>query len=485
MFSDGKELQLMVKKFKEFWPDFFLPTSLIFNNLILFFLFYIGLCYIENPARDLFFILLCILFACLSGLTFLKIIKDVVKSKQSTFWLLAVIAFYFIEFGMSIFRHGLDANIIQYLQKFIVFSIPAFFAGIYAGIKKTENVFFVVLEKISLFMLPAALIYFNGCLFNCSGFTKNRGLGIFNYMSVAYSFMPFLLAHIYQLINGAKFFIFKEKKHQFLFRSAVIFIYWIDIIATGTRGCYVCVIAFCLMFIAMKLLRRERVRSVLLITILLVGILLFNLFIYCPPGMSGVKRLNIVLDGIKNGELITSNMEDENAEDYFDYFVSQNGDEQIANVSDEAKDTLEFPSESIDTQKVPDKSIIISNRMSLYKLAIKEFEKEPIIGMGAGRYTLKYGLYPHNAILELLCETGIIATTFFLGLLLLVLIKLTKLSKYDEDICGLLMFFLAYAVQANISGSIWNCPVLLCALGYGLSLCSSTLPSREDIQIDA
>ena len=60
-----------------------------------------------------------------------------------------------------------------------------------------------------------------------------------------------------------------------------------------------------------------------------------------------------------------------------------------------------------------------------------------------------------------------------LPLLLLTVIALVKLAVVgwkDKNVWYIMVFLLAYAIQANISGSLWNCPALLAALGYGLSL---------------
>lgn len=446
----------MKKKIIELWPTSFLPLTFVFGNLVLFVFFYLGLCYVENPVRQYGFIILSCSFAIFSGISMISIYKEILLRKKTVLILIGIIFFYIIEFGISIYKYGLEERILNYIEKFVVFSLPAFFAGIYAGIRRTDKYFFNVMEKISLLMFPAAIIYFNGVIFNCSGFAHSRGLGFFNYMDVAYAFMPFLLVHFYQFSKNATFCIKIKKISPCVSRAFLIVVYWVDIIATGTRGCYVCVIVFCIALVTMKIIRKEKVRLAILASTFVVGLLLFNMFVYSPPGISaGVGRVTIVLDGLEEGKLVTSYAEDEDIEKYIDDLVSKDATKQIANSSDNPANN---------------ETIEIGNRGTLYRLAIKEFQKAPVSGMYAGRFTVKYGLYPHNVILELLCETGAIASFLYLIVVVFVVVKLTMISLIDESVFGILLFLIAYAVQANISGSFWNCSVLLCALGYGLCL---------------
>jgi len=118
---------------------------------------------------------------------------------------------------------------------------------------------------------------------------------------------------------------------------------------------------------------------------------------------------------------------------------------------------------------VSDMNLQIGNRGTLYKLAMMEFMKSPVTGMGPGNYTLKYGKYPHNVLLELLCETGLAGTIPLVTLILWAVIRLLLIGRKRPEVSSIVLIFAAFAIQACISGSLWNCPALLCALGYGLA----------------
>ena len=174
--------------------------------------------------------------------------------------------------------------------------------------------------------------------------------------------------------------------------------------------------------------------------------------------------MNIFLEGLKEGELVTSN-EDPTVSEKIDELVEADGGQQVTN----------RPVEPDDKEPVgPDDDIVLENlqvesRGTLFQLAIREFLKSPVLGMGPGGYSIKYGMYPHTALLELLCETGIIGTAILMALLVYVIIRLFRKGSKQKEARNMIVFFVAYALQANISGSLWDCPALLCVLGYGIT----------------
>ena len=119
-------------------------------------------------------------------------------------------------------------------------------------------------------------------------------------------------------------------------------------------------------------------------------------------------------------------------------------------------------------------NIQIGSRGTLFKLAVKEFQKSPITGMGPMGYTVKYGMYPHNILLELLCETGLAGFITLMLLILWAVINLLRSGWKQKYVRYFFLFLIAYMVQANISGDLWYFSPLLCAIGYGLTLPNKT-----------
>lgn len=78
------------------------------------------------------------------------------------------------------------------------------------------------------------------------------------------------------------------------------------------------------------------------------------------------------------------------------------------------------------------------------------FLKEPITGVGFGRYSLwgVYGTYPHNLIVEILCEIGIV------GILYILVLTVSAL-KGTKHLRGIFMYFLLVIfLHSMVSGGL-------------------------------
>ena len=451
------------------WKDALLPLSFLFGNLLNFVFYYLGLAYKDNAARTYGYILFQLLFAVLCGLALLAALKHKRMSKLSWLCLGAVLLFYGANYAAGLVRHGLSGPWKDYFVHFVCFALPAFFAGICGALSHSERRFLPLMERLSFLVLPGAVIYTNGLLFYCNPFGYNRFLGIMDYMVFAYTVMPFLLVHLIRFADKEDLelpLFGKKAKHPQLVRGVLIAIYWVAIIGSGTRGAYVCTAGFCALLVLSRLIHREPALRTFLVSAALATVLLLTMFVYAPPGMYAVSRMNMFLDGLKQGELVTATGDTPDIQDKLDDLVSAGGDQQVANQPD--GETVQFRS-----------------RGTLYKLAWKEFLKEPLTGMGLGGYQIKYGGTPHNAILELLCEGGLLLGGPILLLILLALIRLFRLAWHDRSTRYLLLIFLTYAIRANIGGGAWTCDYLLCALGYGLALrlpnTGGGIPSNADV----
>ena len=311
-----------------------------------------------------------------------------------------------------------------------------------------------------MWAVPAALVYLNGALFNCNPFGNGRDLGIISYMEVAYTLMPFLLAIILQFLDNKPLTLFgRTWKHPQWVRGALIALFWVVLIASGTRGSYFCVVGFCVCVVFSAFIhRRNRKKSVILLTAMVL-LLCFNIFIYSPKGFN-TDRMQFFIDGLGKGEIVTSEKDDE-LDSKLEELVKSDGNQQVAN--GDSSNGNESPK--------------ITDRGTLYKLAWMEFQKNPLTGMGSMGYAVKYGLYPHNAVLQILCETGAVGAALFMTMILWAFIRILRSGQKRKEVRFFLLFLVAYAIEANISGDFWNCPVLLCALGYGFALSREKEPS--------
>lgn len=454
------------------------PLSFVFSSSLNLIFFYLGLAYEDNAVRKYGYILGCVLFAVFCGLTLLDALRKHRLSFRAWMFLSLTIVFFGLCYGISFWKFGRKSILVGYVRQFVVFMLPAFFAGICAAMRNGERSFFSVLESASFFVFPGAVIYANSTAFNCLPWNDGADLGILNYMSLAYTFMPFLLAHIVCFVERKEWtipFAGRTVRRVQLLRGVFIAVYWFAIIASATRGTYLCVAGFCVLLVLSKLLHREKtVKPAFFVSAAMAALLLFNLFIYTPPGLYRLGRVNVFLEGLQEHRLTTTDREDPAVANRIEELVQAQGGQQIANRPENGSEndpsTQNVPAGDALTEGIAAENLQIHDRGTLYRLAIEEFKKAPLFGMGPGGFSVKYGEYPHNAVLELLCETGILGTGVMLFLLFYAMIRMLRIGWRNEQTRYLLLFFIAYAIRANISGSIWECSAVLGALGYALAV---------------
>ena len=443
--------------------DFLLPISLQFGALLIFGFFYIGCAYQENVVRTYGYILGQLIFLILCGLAFLSVVKHTRLSKRFWICLGIMMLFYGFYFAIGFARFGLDNILKDNFIHFVCIMGP-FCAGVYGAVSRSEQKFFPLMEKISFFVFPAGLIYFNGLIFNCNPFRDPNAtapyLGIIGYLPVAYTLMPFLLVHIVQFsAKEALEFPITQKSvsHPQLLRAIFVTTYWVSIIGSGTRGTYACVAGFCMLFVLSRLIHREPVGRAFILSSVLAAVLLFNIFVYVPPAMRAVHRMNMIFEGLKQGQLVTARGETEGIQDKLDELVDAGIDQQVASQHPAqqppvSQDDPEPGKPETPPEEPPVEMLKIGNRGTLFKLAEKEFFNSPLIGMGPGRFKFKYGIYPHNLLLELIAETGLTGTVPMLLLVIFSFSKLIKAGWKNQPVRYYFLFLMAFAIKAMFSG---------------------------------
>ena len=472
------------------YGKYLLPLSFCLGNLINVFFYYLGLAFEDNIARQAGFIIGNVLFTVIAFTALLSVLRFGQLKLCSLLPLGAVLLFFAGCYIGALLHFGFTGTWIHNAGQFVFFSFPAFCAGVYAARKRYESDFFEILEQFGLFAVPAALIYFNSALFNCNPFNWGRDLGIINYMGVSYTLMPFLLAMILRFLEKKPLTLFHQNlKHPQRVRGVLIALYWIAIIAAGTRGTYFCVVGFCVFVLFSVCLHRQCRRRTAVLVTAMVAVLCFNIFVYAPQGF-GTSRMTMFLQGLTKGEIVTSN-EDPMIADHIDDLVKEDGDHQVTRPDTPSEPTApDIPTEPDTPEEPGGETIEIKSRGTLFKLALGEFKKSPLIGMGPMGYTVKYGMYPHNVPLELLCETGLAGFVPLMLLILWAVIKLLRFGWNQKYVRCFFLFLTAYIIQANISGDLWYCSPLLCALGYGLALpnavCGTfSVPGTSEKEADA
>lgn len=431
------------------WKEYLLPLCFTLTGISNFLLYYLGFAYMENPIREYGFIAAQLLFAVLCGLMFLASLRR--SRLPGKTWILGGLAvlFFVFSFAEGLRRVGYNASWFEFFTHAVCFVLPAFLAGICCALSHSERAFLRHMEQLSLFLFPGALIYFNFSVFNVNPSTYARALGVIAYMSFANSIMPVLLAHVICFAKNADWefpFIGKKTSRPQLLRACFILVYWVAVIGSGTRSTLLSVAVFCVVWSVSAIRQKDYFFRALCLSLAMCGLLVFNLTVYAPPGMS------------KTGA--TSRMQD------FILNVVETGEINTLGKWRESEELLESLNEIVASSEVCPYET--RNRMTLYKLAWKEFLKSPLTGMGLSGYAVKYEKYPHNAILEALAEMGALGA-LYLALVVYTFIRMCREAGRDVYVKETVLFLTAYAVLANFSGSVWMCDALAFGLGFGLT----------------
>ena len=449
-----------------------MPLSLTLGSLVNYIFYYLGFCFVETKVRSVGFILSYVIFSAVCFAVTLPVLwRERRTHRKQTLWLVAVPVLFAVFFLESFFRLGLQTVAIPYMGRFCLMAMPAFCAGVYAAWDQTDSTFIEKLEQLSFVMLPGSIIYANGALFDCNPNNYGRDLGIIGYMSVADATMPFLLALILRFLEGGELLlpiVKRPARHPQMVRGLMIVVFWLAIVATGTRGIYFSVLAVCCLIILFQLLHRESVRrsaAMLVIMLVILGVCISPI---SPSGMRWAGRLNIFLDGLKSGEIVTTIENTKDIDSHLDELVDSDHIGKDPGTEPAAPSDTEDPAETLEQVNGE-----VASRGTIWKIAIKEFLKHPVFGMAPFGHLVKYGRYPHNVVLELFCETGIVGAVPLLALILLAVVRILKAEKNRRAARYAFLLFAAFAVRAMCSGSLWECFPLLGALGYGLAVPSA------------
>lgn len=105
------------------------------------------------------------------------------------------------------------------------------------------------------------------------------------------------------------------------------------------------------------------------------------------------------------------------------------------------------------TQTFTSEGIYTAGRNDLYRLALDMFLDNSWIGAGLGEFEYRVGTYPHNLILEILVECGLLGALLFV----LALIPLFKrLRSHIDQNRELVALFFGYLVASQFSGDIFD-----------------------------
>ena len=386
-----------------------------------------------------------------------RIIKNIKNDNYKKFFIVVPFILILPEL-CNCFTNSFDGSSLHFLGQFIIFVLPYYFIVpiIFSEKNKTNAQFVKNFKWIGIMLMPFYFIYIIRLFISVDSSTSSTDIGFLNYMDIAYFIMPVFLG------SSIELFLFNiEKKHKYIALLSSVFSF-ICIVFTGTRGAILVGIAFSILLMVYALVfKKDIIKRVLVFTILVcfLGVIFPNLWL--PPGarlansdskffyeqteLQNQSQLDKEIQDIVFNYAVESDLKyKESVSVLFD--TAQNGEIQKELGHDISKEI-----EDCFNNKNEDEFYLLS-RLSLYKLAIGEFMKAKVFGNGFYYYINKYETYPHNAILELLCDTGIVGTGLFIIIILGTIISLWKRMK-DNNIAAVIIYALPYTISYLVSGS--------------------------------
>lgn len=359
---------------------------------------------------------------------------------------------------------------------FLVFVSPISLCFDYIMSNDLSGEFVNFVSKVSNCMVFFAIGYI---VFLFIGDTSKYGIAeieYFSYGNVAYALLPFIICDTITFFNKHKFHIIKVE------------LYMIAIIYSGTRSAMICVIlGILLTIVAFFFFERKNLKNYVKRNILIICSIILA-FCICNTVNSEGSRFSVVTskdvlyevnenssdDNIVNLALNIDNNKQDTVDNIYKYYIWKN-DNKMEETENILQEDIKNGTEKY--IKVDDKNTwsnysVHLDRIMLWKSAINEFKKSPIIGMGLLHYHDKYnGYFPHNVLLEALADMGII------GLIILFIIFIC-VCKYTYDAImiknksqvALFILIFSYIPNLFLYNELYSNVIILSAVTIVLSL---------------
>lgn len=445
----------------KFIPIVFCSNGYISCILLLFDLNY----FTEN--ENIRIIISAIFSVIIWSILFLNILFNIKKySKIEIILITFIVLICIYPFIFNFFRYGLNNSSILSFGRFAIFSISYVFAAVIIVKKEYYSKFAKYFKWYGIGLIPFVIFYILRMFKSFDMVNEGINLYGFSYMSVANTLFPIMLGCLIDLIVN------KNQKYRYL-NWIVIVVLWIGIVYSGTRGtilsiCWALLISL-FMFVRWKN-KYEANKTVIKNIIITISLLVFSVFCWAPQSSAFGDNGRLSNTVISNE---FSRVENENLNEIFI--------EKIVNSSDKVNTTINKVKKEMINGNLSDererngftiKDVrdyeFSTGRVTLYRCAFEEMKNKPLLGNGPFYFENKYGTYPHNWILEMLCDFGCVMTVGIISSILWLLVAVLKISHCKIEIMGIVFLCIAYVPLYMLSGSIYLNGTLLFSIIFAV-----------------
>jgi len=348
-------------------------------------------------------------------------IKDIIETSYIPKGIIGILYLLFSLVVLHLFFQtykylAIDSRISQDLLIFVSRGIPVFLVGLLISKNNKVDVFVKHLQVVIIYVSLAITLSFFYKLFITGNYASFGGA---NYQAESYMSSVMLGMNLYYafILNKKQhlFDILKNNSIKFLHLLFVL-ILLLNIFSTGGRGGAVVGIFYILVTLKFIFSSKEIFKIILIISLILLSILIIQNYLEIPQFEEGFKRAFSFIGG---NHLI--NLEE-------------------------------------------------SNREMVYMESIKYILNSPIFGYGLGTYYNIIDFYPHNLILLLLFEGGIIYLLFYSILFMRSLNRILKVIRIKREYLIILYIVSGHFILLMFSGTYLRDDIswLFFGISYGL-----------------
>lgn len=367
--------------------------------------------------------------------------------KQRTVMLRAVAVplFYIGIYLYAGIIHNFDILVVRNFFICAIYAVPMFVLALVIVIEKNEAKILSYYKWFGCVLSPL-MIYYIGRILMAETFDTKKylSLGSINYMSIAYTAVYVMLFCYFACTV-------KDEKYKCL-DIILVMLYSIVILVSGAKGAVICLIAFSVLAIIYTLMFRKKSKLQWGINAGVTCIVLLFSFVIVPVG-SGMNRVNVFLAQMSELEH-TAEQTDQNVETAIS---DEEIDEWTQNIVDSGQMNLE------EVEKIKELGGT-GTRILYYENAINIAKSKFPLGLGAMGFQIMYGIYPHNAILELCADFGFVVGSIFCIIGVIVFIILYKYAIENESFMAFFTVAFLGAVNCMFSGTVYTDSKIIFAL---------------------
>lgn len=290
----------------------------------------------------------------------------------------------------------------------------------------------------------------------------------FSYGDIAYGLVPFVFIDLELLLRG--------KRIPRWIPGVRVVIMFAAIIYSGTRSAMLCMGFAMLLQVVLhwKELRQIFWRRKIIFALLLIGCVVFCMNVTPSGSRLNIMQNEVIYELQEEQTYPVFNVatgQNDTIDNVYRYYIIQNDRTRLETAQLLHEDIVSRSGAYItvaeEYQEKAENYVFTLNRVHLWRSALDEFQKSPIIGHGPLYFQNKYvKTFPHNVLFEVLTDFGVVGCGLLLAAALcgFVVVALRAFRTKNRSVQTLLAFLLIYAPAYLLYTSLYMNGLLIFAV---------------------